>query len=217
MMSLKSLLSAGLTGTYRNHKLIWTLFADRPDTPRPFIYDVIAQSPFTAIIRSSVPPKNDLGCWKIDTVPFSPVHAIGTRLKFRTKVVATKSPNPGGAKRGKPVDAVLWEWESIEPVERREKVMPADVAHSAAVGWLQQQQERCGFALDGKSVMVMGYERDKIVKGKFGNKSEQVTLGVLDLGGFLEVTDSSAFANLLVNGFGKGKCFGYGLVHVAAA
>jgi CRISPR system Cascade subunit CasE len=214
--AVRALLSRS-DGPYANHKLIWSLFPDvDPDGgERPFLYDIVDEAPLTAIIRSAVPPENALGCWNVETKPFAPVIAAGDRLMFRTKVVATRARNMGPDKRGKTQDVVMSEWWSVQPPERRAQVSYADVAPVAAYGWLTAQGRKHGFEVEADDIGVRGYETHKFA-GR-GRKEMQIQFGVLDLGGFLEVTDPVAFTKLLGTGFGRARGFGYGLLHIAQA
>lgn len=107
---------------------------------------------------------------------------------------------------------------------RRRRI--AHETHAHQVGWLAQRSGACGFSLPG-------YCPAREVRGKLVGPSDNVrtsplrverfvksgstpvTIGMVTFDGVLEVTDADKFRASLVNGVGRGKAYGCGLLTVA--
>ncbi len=116
----------------------------------------------------------------------------GTLWHFRLTANPTKSlPNYAeGAKRGKVCAHITTEFQ--------EK-------------WLMEKAEKCGFRLFAGSFGVTHTQWQRFRKGDKGN---QVSLLSVTYEGILEVTDVQKFKNMLINGIGRGKAYGLGLMTV---
>jgi len=66
-----------------------------------------------------------------------------------------------------------------------------------------------GLRHDGETLMVQGIERSI---EEFRRRDSRVTLSIAAFDGVLEVTDSQALRHLLVNGIGRAKAYGCGLM-----
>lgn len=209
---------------YAEHQLIWTLFPGQPrnsgeddDHARPFLYHVVERDPFTAIIRSAIPPEAAGDHWTVEPQPFAPVLSAGDRLLFRLRAVATSARREAAADgqprgRGKPQDVVVAAWWAIQPEERRQRLSFADLAPLAGYEWLARQGGRNGFAVVEEEVIVQSYEPQSVRKP---GSARPLTFGALAMAGWLTVTDADAFTGCLHRGLGRAKGFGYGLLHVA--
>jgi CRISPR system Cascade subunit CasE len=199
------------------HRMLWTLFADAPDTRRDFLFVVEREKPFTAIIRSRRSPLDGLGsAWRIDTHPFAPVLSAGQRLRFRVRAVASRSEFRPGEKRGKRVDVVTMAWNQLPEDERTPERLEA-VAERAVLDWLASQGRKHGFvaAVEGPNpeVRVIDYDRQKFRTGR----GAPISFGALTFEGTLTVTDPQAFRGVLATGLGNGRAFGNGLLQIASA
>jgi CRISPR system Cascade subunit CasE len=85
------------------------------------------------------------------------------------------------------------------------------------VGWLLERAERNGFkvveAIDGEPDVAVSDRRTR----RFRRGNNTVTLVTSQFDGHLEVTDVEAMRNVLVNGLGRAKGYGCGLLTLARA
>lgn len=192
------------------HKLLWTLFGDDADQRRDFIYEVQSHRPFQALVRSARPPRDGLGCWSIETMPWIPRLSAGQSLHFSLNAVAARAVKRAGA-RGRPVDVVMAEWQRLPP-ERQQALRPDDLADPVGREWLASQGERNGFSFSDDAVQVISYERHR-----FPNKGRApITFGSLRFAGTLTVTDAERFASALFTGLGRARGFGFGMLLIAS-
>ncbi|HEX7121956.1 MAG TPA: type I-E CRISPR-associated protein Cas6/Cse3/CasE [Gemmatimonadaceae bacterium] len=206
------------------HKLLWTLFADRADRVRDFLWR--ETKPGTYYILSCRPPADHHGMFELDAAkPFSPVLAAGDRLEFMLRANATVARGRGPGVRGKTCDVVMDALHEIERearAERRRQVM-----QEAGVAWLARQGERAGFVLpqttgptqkeetatiEGCTVRVTAYRTLRVP-----HRGPRAKIGVLDFEGVLEVTDPDTFVAALGRGIGRAKAFGCGLMLIRRA
>lgn len=111
----------------------------------------------------------------------------GQKYRFRLTANPVKSIKQEGQARGKVVGHIT--------VEQQE-------------GWLLAKSSKNGF----KVVDFRLVQRD--IK-RFRRKNRGVTLAVAEYEGVLQITDLEAFKSMLVNGLGRGKAYGCGLLTLA--
>ena len=70
-------------------------------------------------------------------------------------------------------------------------------------------EDNIGLRRDGETLMIQGIERSV---EEFRRRDSRVTLSCATFDGVLEVTDSQALRSLLVNGIGRAKAYGCGLM-----
>src|SRR5262249_15481744 len=125
----------------RGHRLVWTLF--QGGTARDFLYQPIPGYPFSAIVRSSKPPKAD--GWSVTTRAFAPHLKAGQTLAFRLEAVAFRWKPVPGARRGKREDLVT-AVRRAHPEARQDKSLEASLVRAEALGWFAEQGAKQGFA-----------------------------------------------------------------------
>lgn len=161
---------------------------------------------------------NDWDC--LASKPMPGVFPEGLRLRFELracpvvrKASSGEAETPNGRRtwsKGEELDAFLSEaWEHPEEDLDREPVY---------VDWLERQLDTRG----GAELLNAGMERfsiERMTRRTHGNGRTVKTLKRPDvtLTGILEVTDSPAFADLLQQGIGRHKSFGYGMLKVRRA
>lgn len=94
----------------------------------------------------------------------------------------------------------------------RGKVMAHVTTHQQKE-WLLSRAGACGFALEPDAFEVMHTQWFRFSKGH----GHVVTLRTATFEGRLTITDAGAFAEALVQGIGRAKAYGCGLMTVAAA
>ncbi|WP_346845881.1 type I-E CRISPR-associated protein Cas6/Cse3/CasE [uncultured Rothia sp.] len=100
----------------------------------------------------------------------------------------------------------------------RGKVLP-HVTPVQQAQWLLDRAERLGFSIpeetDGAPAVAVTHRTDLQFGRRdenLGGRSRQVTLRNVQFDGVLQVTDASALRDALVQGIGKGKAYGCGLM-----
>lgn len=228
--SLQSLLSPSDASARAGagHRVVWTLFGDRVDRERDFLWREADDGLFYFLSRR--PPEDRHGFFELsEPKPFAPEFAVGDRLHFSLRANATVARKTApDQKRGKPCDVVMDALFGIPIAER------ASVRHlaidTAGVRWLAAQGMRCGFfcgvgirpptedvedeaeTTTQPSVHVTGYRTLRV-----DHAGPVARIGVIDLEGELEVRDPALFLDAIGRGFGRAKAFGCGLMMVRRA
>jgi CRISPR system Cascade subunit CasE len=169
-------------------------------------------------------PVDTVGDWDLKTRPFEPQLAIGQRLHFRTKVVATRSKSLRGqtrdAKRGKREDVVIAAWRRHGVLNKNEEAR-AQIGYAAACEWLISQGAKRGFVIPDptNASLSIGDLTTHTFRGDHAARQDSRRLGAtfssLVFEGTLDITDCNQFQKLLAEGFGTERAFGFGLVQVA--
>jgi CRISPR system Cascade subunit CasE len=186
-------------------RLLWTLFADRPDRKRDFLWREDAARRFYVLSRRSPEDKHRL--FKIETKAFEPALSTGDRLVFSLRANATVGRARGAGERaGKRDDVVMAALKTVPPAERA--ASRKEIARREGLAWLQRQGEMAGFETADPEVAVDGYEPLTIR----GTGKGALRLSIIEFGGLLTVREPATFLEHLARGFGRGKAFGLGLM-----
>lgn len=192
---------AGRAGA--SHKLVWALFADSADRRRDFLWREEKPGHFMAL--SSRPPDDPHRLFELDFKLFAPALSVGDRLGFTLRANPVVARPEARGERGKRHDVVMNALRTV-PKSERAASRPEAVL-TAGRAWLARQGEAHGFAPVGDAD-VDGYDSLRIprVTGK------PAVFGVLDISGVLEVRDPARFLARLIQGFGRARAFGCGLM-----
>jgi CRISPR system Cascade subunit CasE len=208
------------------HRLLWTLFADRPERRRDFLWREEGRGglqPGRAafLVLSARPPEDRHGLFALESKPFAPLLAPGDRLAFALRanpVVSRPNPATGRPRRH---DVVMDRLHALPREARAESRYAATLAAGRA--WLEAQGGRAGFRLidtpdatdgSGSRLRVDGYDQIRINRGR---GQRPVRFSALDLEGVLEVEAPDRFLAALYGGFGKARAFGCGLMLIRRA
>lgn len=203
--------------SYALHKAVWNFFLGDPDRKRDFLFrcDSMHGQPVIYIL-SAEKPVSQSGAWVVDTKEFSPVLQNGDRLSFTVRVNPVVTKTYKDEKTGKDIhkrhDVVMNR--TFEAREQGITLSYNEVVNSAGYEWLAVRAEKHGFKVSPSSVIVDRYEKKTFEKSTPSGKISKVVLGILDIRGVLEVTDSDAFVEMLYAGLGPAKGFGNGLMLV---
>ena len=203
-----------------HHRLIWTLFGDAADRPRDFLWRADGRGQFFTL--SARPPlANDLFT-PPEVKAFAPDLRTGDRLVFALRANATKdqaalSRLPREERRGKSrrVDLVM---DLLKDTPKQDRAaLRMEKAQQAGEAWLARQGAMKGFS--PLNVVVEDYRVLRVARGQSANgkRSREMTHGVLDLAGEIELTDPAAFLPALAGGFGRAKAWGCGLMLIRRA
>jgi len=188
-------------GEYRLHQLAWSFFDSDPNANRDFLFrhDITGGERLFYIV-SRRKPVDRKGIWRIATREYDPIIARGASLAFSLRCNPTRDrSNPNGKR------------ERHDVVMDAKKRNDADPVTTAMRDWLEKRGARCGFSLAGLTSAT--YHRRSFP----GRGGRAITLGVVDVVGFLKVTDATAFRQTLFDGMGRGRGFGMGLLLVRRA
>jgi CRISPR system Cascade subunit CasE len=202
-----------------HHRLVWSAFADGPDRKRDFLWRFEGRGTFIAL--SERPPVSGPFFEKPDIKPFAPDLRTGDRLNFLLRANATRTEKAGGLsasgkERRRHIDLVMDKLHPLPPGKEsgdRQKARMG-LAQVAASSWLAAQGARHGFALE--TLDVQDYSTFAL-PGHVGRRESQPQYGVLDLAGRVAVTEPEIFLARLVQGFGRAKAFGCGLMLIRRA
>jgi CRISPR system Cascade subunit CasE len=186
-----------------SHKLVWALFADSTDRRRDFLWREETPGHFMAL--STRPPEDPHRLFDLDFKPFTPVLSAGDRLGFTLRANPVVARPEARGERGKRHDVVMNALRAV-PKSERAAARPEAVL-TAGRAWLARQGEAHGFAPVGDAD-VDGYSSLRIPRAA----GKPVVFGVLDISGVLEVQDPARFLTRLIQGFGRARAFGCGLM-----
>ncbi len=189
-----------------HHRLLWSLFSDSVTRKRDFLWRHDGGGQFFTL-SARIPKENDLFL-PAETKLFEPNLRSGDRLHFVLRTNATRTrKQPDGSKLR--ADVVMDRLHAVDANRRAEKRQ--EFAMAAAEDWMKGQGERCGFR--PLETLVESY-RTLDLKRRHGRRA---TLGILDLGGRIEVTDPGVYLSALAQGFGRAKAWGCGLMLIRRA
>ncbi len=111
--------------------------------------------------------------------------------------------------RANPIHHVIANGETQTQEKKQRGKIYAHVTEDQQSKWLLDRGERYGFMLNVDSFRVV--QRD--IK-RFKHRNGFITLGIATYEGVLEVTDVTLFRNALINGIGRAKAYGCGLMTI---
>lgn len=186
-----------------SHRLLWTLFGDDAERRRDFLWREEGEGQFLLLSRR--PPEDHHRLFEMQPPkPFAPALTAGDRLRFALRVNATVRRNGDPHRRDVVMDAI----HALPPGERAVARRAAEQTASRA--WLDRQGMAHGFAV--REAACLGYATPSIP-----HRGGDMQLGVLDLEGVIEVTDPVRLMPKLLDGFGRARAFGHGLMLIAPA
>lgn len=192
-------------GRRASHHLVWSLFSDSADRDRDFLWREHAPGEF--YLLSAREPVDRHGLF--DLLP-SKHYALelqrGDRLRFEVRVNATVSRSTGPKTRGLRSDIVMHAIHGLQGDARAEA--RRITVQQVAAEWFAKQGERNGFSV--AELDVRAYEVLQVAR----SAASSATFGVLDLVGIVQVQDAARFGDVLLNGIGRAKAFGCGLMLV---
>lgn len=189
-----------------HHRLIWAAFAGDPEARRDFLWREMGQGAF--LVLSARAPEGGALFEPPEVSAFAPDLRTADRLAFVLRANATRTVTEAdGKKRHR--DVVMEALHGLPAGDRAEARM--DLAQEAGAAWLAGQGARAGFAVLRADVTAY-----RVVEPP-GQGRRRPRFGVLDLEGVIEVTDPALFLPKLVQGFGRAKAFGCGLMLIRRA
>lgn len=189
-----------------HHRLIWAAFVGDPEARRDFLWREMGQGAF--LVLSAREPEGGALFEPPEVSAFAPDLRAGDRLAFVLRANGTRTvTDADGKKRHR--DVVMEALHGLPAGDRAEVRM--DLAQEAGAAWMAGQGARAGFAVQRADVTAY-----RVVEPP-GQGRRRPRFGVLDLEGVIEVTDPALFLPKLVQGFGRAKAFGCGLMLIRRA
>ncbi|KNC11911.1 CRISPR-associated protein Cas6 [Klebsiella sp. RIT-PI-d] len=184
-------------GEYVMHQWLWALFPGGQE--RQFLYRrEEMQGAFRFFVLSQQPPaQSDI--FDVQHRSFVPALRVGQTLCFSLRA------NPTICKNGKRHDLLM---ETKRQV--RGRVDGPDIwqhQQQAAQDWLMRQGDQNGFSL--REVNVDAYRQQQVIRAK---SRQMIQFSSVDYSGMLVVNDVALFLQRLVQGYGKSRAFGCGLM-----
>jgi CRISPR system Cascade subunit CasE len=199
-------------GIYSEHQLLWKLFPDEPDANRDFLFRKIESEtlPVYYLLSQREPVASD-SMFTIESKPFGPQLNSGDRLQFslRANATVTKKVDGKESKKRKRDDVFMEALAKNRVLPEPERKRSQEVLEESGRSWLMSRSEKAGFALDGGSLFVEGYQKLDGLKKETGHS---IKIGAIDFSGILTVTDPERFKETLLTGIGKSRAFGCGLL-----
>ncbi len=197
-----------------HHRLIWTLFGDRADRARDFLWRADGRGRFL-VLSARAPEANDL-FEPPEVKQFAPALAPGDRLNFTLRANATKTRKTGrltasGKERKAHDDIVM---RALKPITDDRAGQRLNIAAREAGLWIDLQGRRAGFR---KRALAVEDYATVALPGHKGRRAKQPQFGILDLTGVIEITEPGAFLAALAQGFGRAKGYGCGLMLIRRA
>jgi CRISPR system Cascade subunit CasE len=173
---------------YDWHRKLWVLF-DGPHEKRTWLFrldpDALLPGSHLVVLRSPVQPR---GAWAKE---LTIVCTTGEELDFRLRASPT-------------ITRVVRDEAGVRRRNGRREPILDDAGQ---LDWLIRQEDRCGF---------------RVVRAKVGERTHRHfrkngvdgVVGWVDFTGTLRVVDEELFAKALLEGIGKAKAFGCGMLEV---
>ncbi|EDK8463074.1 type I-E CRISPR-associated protein Cas6/Cse3/CasE [Salmonella enterica subsp. diarizonae] len=184
-------------GEYVMHQWLWELFPGGKE--RQFLYRrEELQGVFRFFVLSQERPAES-AIFDVQCRPFAPELSVGQILRF------TLRANPTICKAGKRHDLLM-------EAKRQVKTQPdsRDIwtyQQQAALEWLSRQGEQNGFSL--REASVDAYRQQQIRREK---SRQMIQFSSVDYAGVLVVNNPVLFLQRLVQGYGKSRAFGCGMM-----
>lgn len=133
--------------------------------------------------------------------PYDPCPKTGVRLRFNLLAEISKAngkPEQGG--RAKRIDPILTDW-----IQSEYKKSWQELTYQHGVQWLQSREQRFGYEIE--EIAYAEY-----APLEFKQIERFIRIGTVNYTGVLKVAQSDYFKNALINGMGRGKAWGCGLL-----
>ena len=194
------------------HHLVWSLFAERADQRRDFLWREMEQRGAFLILSARAPVDRHALFELDEPKSFAPALAAGDRLGFSLRanpVVRRRDPS---RRRSIKHDVVMDALRDRPGGERADHRLTA--MHERGFAWLERQGVKTGFTVRSNDVEVEGYRQHRISRK---GEAAPMSFSTLDFNGVLEVREPDVFLSGVALGFGATKAYGCGLMLIRRA
>ena len=198
-------------GRHPAHHLVWSLFADREDRKRDFLWRETQAGAF--LVLSARRPVDHHGLFDIDAPKsFSPSLEAGDRLRFSLRANPVVRRRDKSRRRSYKHDVVMDRLRTVPSSERA--LNRLEIVRNSGVEWLIQTGNKAGFKLVENDVSVDGYAQHRVARSR---TKPSMFFSTLDFEGVLTVDNPSALVSQIAQGFGSAKAYGCGLMLIRRA
>ncbi|EGU5883551.1 type I-E CRISPR-associated protein Cas6/Cse3/CasE [Salmonella enterica] len=184
-------------GEYVMHQWLWELFPGGKE--RQFLYRrEELQGAFRFFVLSQERPAES-AIFDVQCRPFAPELSVGQILRF------TLRANPTICKAGKRHDLLMEAKHQVKTQPDSRDIWTYQ--QQAALEWLSRQGEQNGFSL--REASVDAYRQQQIRREK---SRQMIQFSSVDYAGVLVVNNPVLFLQRLVQGYGKSRAFGCGMM-----
>lgn len=189
---------------YRDHALIWQLFPG-DGVPRDFLFRSERGAAGAAVyyVISQRPPQSVPGLFAVQSKPYTPQLTEGEWLQFDLRANPTVSRGASG-KKSQRHDVLM----DAKHQARSDADAGAEI-EAAALQWLLKRAPDWGLNVREDSLLTSGY-----VQHRLRHKGQRIEFSSLDYQGVAQVRDPQLLAAALMNGVGRARGFGCGLLLV---
>lgn len=197
---------------FLEHQMIWGLFDNSPEQTRDFLYrseDTLGAIPFYYVLSARCPENTQLDL-DVQSQIYNPILKAGDRLHFslRANAVITRKTDDHSKKRQRRdiIEAKVDEYKERYS-NPKDRPRPSVIHQEAAQAWMDRQGKNNGFSAG--EFFVENHSFNKVEKPNDPNTRQFTSL---DFHGQLIVDDPGQFGKVMVNGLGRSKAFGCGLL-----
>lgn len=212
---------------YAVHQLIWTLFPDRPEADRTFLFrqefEKEQMSEVSSVrgiplfyVLSKDKPSFQTDILIAETKEYAPKISAGDRLAFSLRanpVIARKQDN--GKKNSKHCDILM-------DVKYRMKHSDTDMSseqiqvsqNQAVADWFVRRGASSGFLIPAIADLQIAAYQQHVLSKKAFTGNNRIKFSSVDITGTLEVTEPDLFLQMLKKGLGSAKSFGCGMMMI---
>ncbi len=188
---------------YQLHKKLWKAFEhEGHDKKRDFLYrvDETSSQNKEILLQSCVEPRwqHLFPAQSVQVKSYNPKFHQNQRFLFYLRANAVVAEKREGKKHSVKI-----------PIRPKEYVFPVYDEQDNVVeyqGWLAIQGEKHGFRICEASRMGAAYARGH------KKRTHRILLTGQNIQGYLQIIDAAAFMNAYVQGIGRGKAFGFGML-----
>lgn len=189
---------------YRDHSLIWRLFPG-DGAPRDFLFRSERQEEGASVyyVVSQREPLPQPGLFKVQSKQYSPQLVEGDWLRFDLRANPTISRRDE-QNRSHRHDVLMDAKRNESSDEDARSRMDA-----AAQQWLLKRAPDWGLGVRQESLLTTGYAQHRL-----RHKGQRIEYSSLDYRGVAQVLDPELLGGALINGVGRARGFGCGLLLV---
>lgn len=194
-------------GAYSAHQLLWRFFTEEDKREFLFRQEIGANGMPSFYVLSTQPPSNNDALFQVQTKAFQPSFMAGKRLAFKLRANPTVciSDKSGKSKRH---DVLMHAKHQIKDKTLTHEEVNL-VMEQAAQEWLtnEQRQSQWGISLDVvPEIQAYTQHRNKKANG------QNIQFSSVDFEGLLTINDPERFLSQYLQGFGRSKALGCGLM-----
>ena len=196
----KNLINFYKKGVYGEHQFLWKLF-EKKDSQRSFLYRQERNHNFLKYyVLSKNIPYDTMGLnLNIESKQYNPHIQKGQLLDLSLRANPTISINK------KRHDVIMHEKKKYSMDSKKPPLQK--IVQNSGLEWFEKCAKKNGFSFDREMIFIDGYRQNK------GRKNQNyIRYSTIDITGKILVEDAHLFQKTLIQGVGKSKAFGCGLM-----